>query len=634
MNKDDFRRLPPHKQAAFIKTLSKSEQKVFLANPNLFLYPKQVIEGNTRYILLRCGRRFGKSWSGGAYIAQKIYEGAKSIGLCGPIYADVNKVMAPSIRRWFYGKDKPSFNNLQKTLVFPPGSKFHDVEIHCFTSDKEIRGYGFEYLWCDEVGAWLGNSEQIRQRFYSIDTCVSEGRRPQTIITTTPITIPLFHEWKRAIDAGDTRFKLITGTMFDNPFLSEEYKKSEIAKYGNTRLGRQELFGELLEELEGALFTKAKISSLRSPLLTKEDCHTIIVAVDPAVTSNVASDETGIVVIGTFDDAGVKRALVLDDFSGRYTPKEWNDKVYDAFQRYDANYIIAEKNQGGDLVKANITAGHPELEPFIKGVWAKKNKMLRAEPVSNVLDDGKVLFSREFPELEKQLIEYVGTSSTSPDRMDAFVYGITELLIKNQDLDVFKSLQRSADITAPDPMTTFVYTLGIDIKPTSTTLLLGGYNKITKLENRFHIFSFKTKPMNVMEIVNEVREIMKKHTPIYIAATKEYVSELKKYNIPVRESSANDALVEAVNSDIINNRIVVHNGLFHSFSRLIKSYQYDGEVLDKAGRFVLMQEDGFINAFLNSFCNSHHFVHRNAPVIQMTMEEKLMDMVKKGKLRK
>lgn len=629
VNKNQFRELLPAQKASFLRTLSKVEQKAFLSDPSLFLFPKQVIEGNNRYILLRCGRRFGKSWAGGAYIAKRIYQGAKTLGLCGPTYNDISGIMVPSIQRWFHGKDKPTYNNLKKALVFGPKSAFHDVTVYCFTSDKEIRGYSLEALWCDEVGAWLGNSEQIKQRFYSVDTCVSEGRFPQTIITTTPITIPLFHEWKRSIDSGDKRFKLITGTMFDNPYLSDEYRQAEVAKYGNTRLGRQELFGELLEELEGALFTKARINQSRTTL-TRHDCITIIIAVDPAVTSTNASDETGIIVIGLTED---RRCVVLDDLSGRYTPKEWSDVVASAWSDYDASYIIAEKNQGGDLVLANIVAGHNELKSFVKLITAKKSKMLRAEPVSNIMDDGKVLFSREFPELEKQLVEYIGTNSVSPDRMDAFVYGVTELLIKNQDLNVFQPLLKSADFShtyRTNKQQEYVYTLGVDIRPNNTTILLGGYNKYPQIDHSFYVFDFQSGPMNVNQVVDAVRDIMKERNPLLISVNADYVAELKKYNIPAKETVANESLIEAINSDIIHNRIkLIDSNKYHSFSRLLKTFQYDGDILEKSGRFVMMQDDSFLRALLNSFSKSHHFVHKVAiNSTPLTFEQKLFQQMK------
>lgn len=633
MNKDQFRQLPPHKQAAFLKTLSKVDRKAFLCNPNLFLFPKQVIEGTNRYILLRCGRRFGKSWSGGAYIAQRIYHGAKTLGLCGPTYNDVKNIMVPSIQRWFYGKDKPTYNNLRKALEFDDNSQFKDVVIHCFTSDKEIRGYGLEALWCDEVGAWLGNSEQIKQRFYSVDTCVSEGRLPQTIITTTPITIPLFHEWKRAIDSGDTRFKLITGTMFDNPFLSEDYKKAEIQKYGNTRLGRQELFGEQLEELEGALFTKKQILQAieDGKDLTHKDCQLTILAVDPAITSNDTSDETGIIVLGLLPD---RRAIVLDDLSGRYTPKEWSDKVNDAFNHYDASFIVAEKNQGGDLVKANIVAGHDELAPFIKLITAKKSKMLRAEPVSNVFEDHKILFSRSFPELEKQLVEYVGTNSVSPDRMDAFVYGITELVIKNQDLNVFQPLAKTADLSPVLSIIQipkhYVFSLGISITPQTTTWLLAGHNKYPQIDHNFYVFDFQSAPTNLNKLAETIKTISETKQPLLISCTKDYAPDLKRYSLPVKEASTDASLIEYFNADIIHHRIKLFEAnKYLSFSRMLKTFQYDGEAMEKTGRFILMQDDIFLNALLYSFSRSNHFIHKIASNQKpLSFEEKLFHQMK------
>lgn len=625
MNKEEFRLLSPNLKAELIRSLSKQEQKAILSNPDLFLFPKQVIEGTNRYILLRCGRRFGKSYAGGAWIAKRIYNGDAHLGLCGPTYNDIYNIMVPSIQRWFYGIDRPVYNNLRKMLVFSPKSRFANVEINCFTSDKEIRGYSLQALWCDEVGAWLGNNEEKKQRFYSVDTCVSEGNKPQTIITTTPKAIPLFFEWKKAIDAGDTRFKLITGTMFDNPFLSDDYRKAEIAKYGNTRFGRQEIFGDLLEEFEGALFTREAIDKNIDETKGKKDCDVILIAVDPAVSSNSESDETGIIVLGLTPD---NKALVLDDLSGRYAPNEWADKVSSAFDDYGASFIIAERNQGGDLIKANMVASNRRLEPFIKLVLARKGKLLRAEPVSNLLEKGRILFSRQFPELFKQMVEYVGQSGDSPDRMDAFVYGATELLLTNQDLNVFKPLSRSSNLPSV-PMQELVYCLGIDIKPTGTHIVLSAYNSKPQFDNHFYILHSVSSPMSLMAAAQYIRGIMEIHKPILITATKPYAQELRKFQIPAKDRDDDPSILEAFNSDIENNRIKICNNLFDPINRLLRGFQYDGEILEKSGSFVLLQEDGFLNALMNSFSRSKHFLHKIAinrePV---SFEQKLLSQIK------
>ncbi len=222
--------------------------------------------------------------------------------------------------------------------------------------------------------------------------------------------------------------------MFDNPFLSEDYKQAEIEKYGRTRLGRQELFGELLEDIEGALWSNKLIEQARD--LDERACQKLInsgqleltrliVAVDPAVTANKLSDETGIIIAALGDDGHV---YVLDDLSGPYSPHEWAQKAVSAYHAHQANLIVAEKNQGGDLVAANLRAADARIP--IRLVHASRGKITRAEPVAALYERKLVHHLKDLPELETQMTHYTGdTRSASPDRLDALVYAITELAL-------------------------------------------------------------------------------------------------------------------------------------------------------------------------------------------------------------
>lgn len=624
MNKDTFRLLQPHEKQAVLSGMDKSQKKAFIANPDLFLYPKQVIEGNQRYILYRAGRRAGKSWACGAFMAKKVYQGYKTMGLCGPTYDDVSKIMVPAIQRWFYGKNKPEYVVGRKTLEFSDESDFKGVAIHCFTSDKEIRGHSLQALWCDEIATWLGNADQIKENFTLLDTCVSEGPNPQTIISGTPKPMKLLFEMQDRIDLGDKRYKLITGSMFDNPFLSEEYKQNELKKYSG-RQRQQELYGELLTTIEGALFQKTQVRDAHKKI-KREELISICISIDPAVTSTRTSDETGIYVIGKNE---ANEAYVLQDLSGRWTPREWAKLVNDAFVSWEADTIVAEGNQGYDLIKSNLSVSYPSLEPYIKIVIAKKSKSLRAEPVANLLEMKRVFFCEDFPELERQLVEYIGNESKSPDRMDAFVYGVTELLIKDQDLFVFKNLRASGNLSK-EPQAALIYSLGLHLTPYSSAWVLTAFNKLSNQlhDHHYYVLDFGMNHNHFSEVVSDIKIIMKTRSPIYITCNSEYEAHFRKNQIPAKATQimkgASQALIDSINSDIMNDLVLVYPGRYDAFKRLLKNFQYDGETHGKTGNFVLMQDDTFLKALLNAYSASHHFGHKAADLLKMTPGERML----------
>lgn len=452
------------KQIEWLKTLSKPQLKLIYSNPDLFLFDKQIIpEGNWRYCILRCGRRFGKGYAGSAWLAKKIIAGHKRVAICGATYSDVWKLMVPYLCSWFPPDQQPDPNTELNTLTFPNG-----CVVYCHTSDKEIRGYGVSALWCDELASWCGdgtNPDKVKERYNILDTTVSEGSNPQTIITSTPKPFPLYYEWQAKIDAKDPRYILMTGNMDDNPFLSETYKQSEREKYGSNRFGRQEYYGDLLGDIEGALWLHEWIDNNRIELPT--DCTSldwvndnqayiarIVIAVDPAMSNSKNSDETGIVVAALVRvvcpkcdswDKNIEctecrhkrtkfrqfNGVVLQDASGKYSPDAWATKVNELYQQYQADKVIAEKNQGGDLVAYTLRASCPNLP--LKLISASKSKMSRAEPVAALYERNLVKHLGHFPELEKQLTTFTGTGS-SPDRYDSLTYALTELMLESSNM--------------------------------------------------------------------------------------------------------------------------------------------------------------------------------------------------------
>jgi phage terminase large subunit-like protein len=209
--------------------------------------------------------------------------------------------------------------------------------------------------------------------------------------------------------------------------------KSLYEEYGNTRLGRQELDGEILGDIPGALWSRESIDMYR----VKEapnDLERVFVAVDPATSSNEGSDEHGIVVVGLArDQDGYARGYILEDGSLRGTPEEWAKQAVKLYRKWSADKIIAEKNQGGEMVSSVLKAQDRNVP--VKLVHASRGKVVRAEPVSALYEQGRVHHVGRFDKLEDQMCEFsidnVRNSSTgSPDRVDALVWGLTELFDK------------------------------------------------------------------------------------------------------------------------------------------------------------------------------------------------------------
>ena len=214
-----------------------------------------------------------------------------------------------------------------------------------------------------------------------------------------------------------------TGNTFEN---EDNLADSALAmlkeRYEGTSLGRQELYAEIIEEFEGALWSNTMIEETRLSEDTDRELKKIVVAIDPAVTSNANSDETGIIVVGSDH---TNQFYVLDDYSGIYSPDKWARLSVNAYYDYQADLVVAETNNGGDLVERVIRSVDPNI-PY-RSVRATRGKMTRAEPISALYEQKRVHHIGYLPELEQQMISYTGETNTSPDRLDALVWGLTEL---------------------------------------------------------------------------------------------------------------------------------------------------------------------------------------------------------------
>lgn len=283
-----------------------------------------------------------------------------------------------------------------------------------------LRGPQWHGAWCDETASWM----RLQATWDNLMFGMRLGERPRTLSTTTPRPIDFLRKLVK-----DPRAVTTKGSTFENEAnLAGSALEMFKEVYGGTRKGRQELFAEILENSESALFKWAQLEKLRvSELPSGVELVRIVLAVDPAVTTEEDSDETGIVVCGLGSDGHV---YVLEDLSGKYSPHEWAKLVLRVYARTQADAIVAETNQGGDLVLANLSA-HADGEIFnFKNVHAKRGKYLRAEPVGAYYERGKVHHVGHFPDLERQMCNFTGsTTEKSPDRLDALVYGVGELML-------------------------------------------------------------------------------------------------------------------------------------------------------------------------------------------------------------
>lgn len=416
----------------FIESLSAKEKESLYLFPELFLHDKQIIidnfpatAPNWRYYILLCGRAFGKTYAGSGWLYRKVLNGAKTLACCAPTYADLLGVMIPAIMQWSPPNKKPIYNKVDHTLKYDNGAI-----VWCYSADTEVRGPNIEYLWCDEIAKWCDSiPEKVKERFEIMDYAVRAGKTPQTIITTTPKPFELLIEWQKKAQTG-TLYKIQTGTMFDNTFLPDSYRQAMLEQYGNTRLGRQELYGELLTDTPGALWSGDLIEKDRiTPAIFKDDVKLtrIVIGVDPAVTDGKDSDDTGIIVAGI---AKNNQAYILEDISGKYSPSDWAKKVIEMYNKYKADRIVAEQNNGGKLVEVNIRTVSQNAS--IKLVTASKGKITRAEPVAALYEQHKIHHVGYFKDLEYQMTHYDGNpKAKSPDRMDALVWAITELMLTN-----------------------------------------------------------------------------------------------------------------------------------------------------------------------------------------------------------
>lgn len=286
--------------------------------------------------------------------------------------------------------------------------------------DHEFIANGIIVHNCDEPASWKYAQEAWDQAMFGLRL----GNSPQAVVTTTPRPIKLIKALIADSKSENPTVIVTRGTTYENrPNLAPGFYSKIITAYEGTRLGRQELLAEVLDDNPGALFHLALIEAAR--VRTAPPLIRIVVAIDPAVSAKEDSDETGISV-AAIDGREPVHVYVLEDLSGIYTPDEWAKVAITAYHRWQADRIVGEVNNGGDLVEANLRTQDSNVS--YKAVHASRGKAIRAEPVSAMYEQGRVHHVGMLAKLEDQQTNWApATDKDSPDRMDALVWAVTEL---------------------------------------------------------------------------------------------------------------------------------------------------------------------------------------------------------------
>tara|TARA_R110002020_G_scaffold168439_1_gene357263 strand:+ start:3214 stop:4545 length:1332 start_codon:yes stop_codon:yes gene_type:complete len=409
------------------------QQKVELMwDWSLWARPKQLApEGAWRVWLILAGRGFGKTRSGAEWVRQQVKQGtARRIALVGATAADCRDTMIEGesgLLRIFPDSERPRYIPSNRRIVFSNGAI---ATAYSADEPDRLRGPNHDLAWCDEIAAWR-YPDAWDQLIFGLRI----GADPRVVATTTPRPTKLIRSLVERDDVQVTK-----GSTFENKAnLASTFLEEVLSRYEGTRLGRQELYAEILDDVEGALWSRQMIEDSR--VTSMPDLKRIVIGVDPAVSSHEFSAETGIVAVG-IDENGI--GYVLDDRSIKGTPVEWANAAIALFHRSQADRIVVEANQGGDMVRHTLRTVESEVP--IKTVHASRGKRTRAEPVSALYEQGRVKHVGAFPELEDQMCSWT-VDSASPDRLDAMVWAVTELMIGSQQVPAvvpFGTTQASA----------------------------------------------------------------------------------------------------------------------------------------------------------------------------------------------
>lgn len=410
-------RRPAAEREALIASLSDEQRRALLYDWTVWRRPKQSTPpGEWRVWLILAGRGFGKTRTGAEFIREQVHSGTVGrIALVGATAADVRDTMIEGesgLLAVFPPDQRPRYEPSKRRITFHNGAT-----AVAFSADEpdRLRGPNHDLAWADELAAW-----RYDDAWDQLMLGLRLGDHPRVVVTTTPRPVPII---RRLAKQEDGTVHVTTGSTYENAAnLAGDFIAEMKRRYEGTRLGRQELEAQILDDVEGALWNRDMIDALRvtqHPPLKK-----IVVAIDPAVTSGEESDETGIIVAGVAQNGD---AYILDDRTMKGSPNEWAQAAVAAYNTHSADLIVAEANQGGDMVESVIKTVNSRVP--VKLVRASRGKRVRAEPVAALYEQGKAHHLGFWPRLEDELCEWTPDAPKSPDRLDALVWALTDLVI-------------------------------------------------------------------------------------------------------------------------------------------------------------------------------------------------------------
>lgn len=407
--------------------LARLDDQALVANAQdwqLAARPEQLPpEGHWRTWLLMGGRGSGKTRAGAEWVHALALGEIAGLGRQGRIalvaetFGDAREVMIDGVSgiMGVARNQRPAFEATRRRLVWPSGAV---AQMFSSEDPESLRGPQFDLAWCDELGKWRHASETWDMLQFGLRL----GTSPRQLVTTTPRATPLMLALVKDAATRVTRIR----TEDNAQHLAAGFLDAIRARYDGTRLGRQELDGELIADREDGLWRRDQIEAL--VVRNHGQLGRIVVAVDPPAASDARYSCCGIVAAGLDADG---RAVVLADGSVEgASPSAWANAVSRLYRRFDADCVVAEINQGGDMVTSVLRTVDPTLP--VRTVRATRGKWLRAEPVAALYEQGRVVHAGHFASLEDQMCDFGPdglSSGRSPDRLDALVWALTELLL-------------------------------------------------------------------------------------------------------------------------------------------------------------------------------------------------------------
>jgi phage terminase large subunit-like protein len=370
--------------------------------------------------MILAGRGFGKTRAGAEWVSAMARDHpGLQIALVGRTNDEVRKVMIEGPSGIFAvarAGERFHWASTAGVLRFPSGALGF---VYSSENPEKLRGPQHHVAWCDELGKWT----RADSTWDNLMLGLRLGEQQKVVVTTTPRAIPLV---RRILDDGEV--KVSRGGTADNPHLSAQFVRSVQRSYGGTRLGRQELEGELIDDVEGALWSRLLIEQGRAP--APDSLCRVVIGVDPPLSTGESADACGIVAVALGGD-GIGYVIGDRTVQGK-SPEQWAGAVAAAADEFGADRVVAEANNGGAMVESVLRAARHTLP--IRLVHASRGKYARAEPVAALFESGQAKFAGLFPSLEDELCALGGGGryegpGRSPDRADAMVWAMTELLL-------------------------------------------------------------------------------------------------------------------------------------------------------------------------------------------------------------